>query len=136
MHWFIDPIKYHYADFNGRVGREEFWMFTLFSFILYVVLEVIADDIVTLLVSLAFSLPSLALGARRLHDIGKSGWWQLLSVVPIIGWIVLAVWLAQKTTTSDNMYGAPAVPKPTTKKVVTSQSATVTTPTSDTNSTE
>jgi uncharacterized membrane protein YhaH (DUF805 family) len=133
MHWFIDPIKYHYADFDGRVGRQEFWMFTLFSFILYILLEVIGIDAATLLVSLALSIPSLALSARRLHDIGKSGWWQLIVLIPIIGFIVLIVWCAQKTDPSSNIYGAPAVPKSAAPETTTVAPAT---PVSDTTTAE
>lgn len=111
MHWFLDPILKHYVDFEGRVGRQEFWMFVLFSFILQVVLDIIGLDAISPLVSLLILLPSLAIGARRLHDIGKSGWWQLLGLIPIIGWIILIVWLAQKSDAADNIYGKPANPK-------------------------
>ncbi len=111
MHWFLDPITKHYADFEGRVGRQEFWMFILFSWILQVILSVLHLDMVGFLVSLGLFLPSFALGARRLHDIGKSGWWQLLWLVPIIGWIIIIVWCATKTDGFPNQYGNPAVPK-------------------------
>lgn len=111
MHWFLDPIQKHYADFEGRVGRQEFWMFILVSFGLNVVLEVLQIEILSMIVSLALIVPTLALGARRLHDTGRSGWWQLLALVPVIGWIVLIVWCAEKTAPADNQYGAPAVSK-------------------------
>jgi uncharacterized membrane protein YhaH (DUF805 family) len=111
MHWFIDPIKNHYADFDGRIGRQEYWMFVLFYFLTNILLEIISIDVLAMLVSLALIVPSFAMGARRLHDIGKSGWWQLLVLVPIIGWIILIVWCATKTEPIDNMYGVPAVPK-------------------------
>ncbi len=111
MHWFIDPIKNHYADFDGRIGRQEFWMFILFSFLLNVILEVIDIEVLAMVVSLALFVPNIALASRRLHDTGRSGWWQLLWLIPIVGWIILIVWLATKTEPIDNMYGAPAVPK-------------------------
>jgi uncharacterized membrane protein YhaH (DUF805 family) len=111
MHWFLDPIQKHYADFEGRVGRQEFWMFVLLSFGLNIILEVVHIEILSMIVSLALVVPSLALGARRLHDTGRSGWWQLLVLIPVIGWIVLIVWCAEVTTPADNVYGAPAVPK-------------------------
>lgn len=111
MHWFIDPIKNHYADFNGRVGRQEFWMFILFSFLLNIALEIVGIDVLGMVVSLALFVPNIALASRRLHDTGRSGWWQLLWLIPIVGWIILIVWLATKTEQIDNMYGAPAVPK-------------------------
>jgi len=111
MHWFIDPIKNHYADFDGRIGRQEFWMFILFSFLLNVILEVIDIEVLAMVVSLALFVPNIALASRRLHDTGRSGWWQLLWLIPIVGWIILIVWLATKTEPIDNAYGAPAVPK-------------------------
>jgi uncharacterized membrane protein YhaH (DUF805 family) len=111
MHWFLDPITKHYADFEGRVGRQEYWMFILFSFILQIAFDVVRLDEVSMLIALGLFVPSLALAARRLHDTGKSGWWQLLILIPIVGWIILIVWLATKTDPVANQYGDPAVPK-------------------------
>lgn len=108
MHWFIDPIKNQYADFTGRSTRQEYWMFVLVYVGVAIVVGVIAAalkmEILTALFSLATIIPSIAIATRRLHDIGKSGWWQLISLVPIIGPIVLIVWLATKST-EDNEYG-------------------------------
>lgn len=111
MHWFIDPIKNHYADFDGRVGRQEYWMWVLIYCVVSLGLEIIGIDIATLIIQLGLLVPSIALAARRLHDTGRSGWWQLLILIPIIGWIILIIWLATKTELVDNMYGTPAVPK-------------------------
>ena len=111
MHWFLDPITKHYVDFAGRVGRQEYWMFVLFSIIIQIALDIVRLDMISMLVSLGLLLPSLRLGARRLHDIGKSGWWLLLGFIPIVGWIILIVWLATKTDMSANEYGNPATPK-------------------------
>lgn len=111
MHWFLDPITKHYVDFAGRVGRQEYWMFVLFSIIIQIALDIVRLDMISMLVSLGLLLPSLGLGARRLHDIGKSGWWLLLGFIPIVGWIILIVWLATKTDMSANEYGNPATPK-------------------------
>ncbi len=111
MHWFLDPIQKHYVDFAGRIGRQEYWMFVLFSIIIQVALDIVRLDMIGMLVSLGLLLPSLGLGARRLHDIGKSGWWLLLGFIPIVGWIILIVWLATKTDSAANEYGNPAVPK-------------------------
>ena len=86
-------------------------MFVLFSVGLSVILEVIGIDILGTLVSLALIVPSLALGARRLHDTDKSGWWQLLWLIPIFGWIIIIIFSAQKTAPTDNQYGASAKPK-------------------------
>ncbi len=111
MHWFLDPIQKHYADFEGRVGRQEYWMFVLISVLIQVALDIVHLDMIGMLVSLGLLLPSLGLAARRLHDIGKSGWWLLLAFIPIVGWIILIVWLATKTDVAANEYGNPAVPK-------------------------
>ncbi len=111
MHWFLDPITKHYADFEGRVGRQEYWMFVLFCVLIQIAFDVIGLDMIGLLVSLGLLVPSIALAARRLHDTGRSGWWQLLGLIPIIGWIILIVWLATKTDVAANEYGEPASPK-------------------------
>ena len=98
MEYFINPIKNHYVDFEGKVTRKPFWMFMLISTIISIVLTIIGGivqlPIIGSIFSLAILLPSLAIGARRLHDINKSGWWQLLWLIPIIGWIVLIVFWA------------------------------------------
>lgn len=83
-----------YTDFEGRAKRPEFWWFVLFTLIASLILGVISDALSGIF-SLLVLLPSLAVGARRLHDIGKSGWWQLLWLIPVIGWIVLIYWCAQ-----------------------------------------
>jgi uncharacterized membrane protein YhaH (DUF805 family) len=57
------------------------------------------------LLSLALMVPSWAIGARRLHDIDKSGWWQLLGIIPVIGWIILIIWMATKGDKEANQYG-------------------------------
>lgn len=95
-----------YAEFDGRASRSEFWWWTLF-----VVLASIASGIIGEAVSALFSLgtilPGLAVGARRLHDTDRSGWLQLLWFIPVIGWIVLIVWLAQEGK-GANRFGATA----------------------------
>ena len=103
--WFVDPIKNHYFDFEGRSTVQQYWMFTLWCFIFSILLEVIGQDIASTLFSLALLFPGLAIGARRLHDIGKSGWWQLLWLIPIIGWIILIVFLVTKGESGINGYG-------------------------------
>jgi len=83
-----------YAEFSGRADRTEYWWFELFLLLLMIGAGML-NDTLTNLVSLAVMLPSFAVGARRLHDVNKSGWWQLLYLVPIVGWIVLIYWSAQ-----------------------------------------
>jgi len=103
-----------YATFQGRARRPEFWWFVLFCFIANFVASVIdvmlfgMNDFSPLstLFSLAVLIPSLSVGARRLHDTGRSGWWQLIALIPLIGWIVLIIWYASKGEENENRFGA------------------------------
>ena len=83
-----------YADFSGRAIRSEYWWFALFCVIGGVVVQSISH-ILGILFSLGTLLPIIAAAARRLHDTNRSGWWQLISLIPIVGWIVLIIFLAQ-----------------------------------------
>ncbi len=85
-----------YVDFSGRASRPEFWWFALFIFLGSIVLSLVSNTLSGIF-GLATLLPSLAAGARRLHDIGRSGWWLLLSFIPVIGTIVLIVFFVQPT---------------------------------------
>ncbi len=104
---FAESIKLcfaKYADFNGRAKRPEFWWFALFVFLVSAALGMVSD-IVSGIFGLATIVPSLAAGARRLHDTNRSGWWQLIGLIPVIGWIVLIVFLAQEGESADNQFG-------------------------------
>jgi uncharacterized membrane protein YhaH (DUF805 family) len=83
-----------FADFDGTASRSEFWWFMLFLVIVTLALNVISP-LLGAIFNIALLLPQLAAGARRLHDTGKSGWWQLLLIVPF-GVIVLIVFWAQE----------------------------------------
>ena len=89
-----------YATFSGRASRPEFWWFFLFQILVSVAASMLGDT-VSGLVGLALLLPALAVGARRLHDIGKSGWWQLI-MLTVIGWLVLIYWWAQPARDAGN----------------------------------
>jgi uncharacterized membrane protein YhaH (DUF805 family) len=105
---FVDAVKLcftKFADFEGRAKRPEFWWFVLFCVVGALVLEVVGSY-VSWAFSLATLIPSLAVGARRLHDVNKSGWLQLLGLIPILGWIYLIYVCAQPGDTGDNQYGA------------------------------
>ncbi len=107
---FQDAIKAcfaKYADFNGRAKRPEYWWFALFGLVGSILLEFISSP-ASWAFSLATMLPSLAVGSRRLHDINKSGWLQLLWLIPILGWIYLIYLNVQLGDAGDNQYGAPS----------------------------
>jgi len=103
MDYFIDALK-KYADFNGRARRKEYWMFVLIYMIINIILAVLGLDIISAIVGLGLLIPSLSIGARRLHDTGRSGWWQLIYLVPLIGLIVMIIFLVQDSH-DDNDYG-------------------------------
>ncbi|MEH6480218.1 MULTISPECIES: DUF805 domain-containing protein [Pseudoalteromonas] len=108
MEHYMNALR-SYADFSGRNRRKAYWMFVLFNFIFSVVCNAIDGVLGTMFIgsiySLALLIPGLSAGARRLHDTGRSGWWQLLWLVPVIGWIVLIVFLAQNSHEGENDYG-------------------------------
>ena len=109
MDYYVSVLRDRYAQFTGRARRTEFWMFVLVNFIVSLVLGFVLGMIhmtaISYLYSLAVFIPSIALTARRLHDIDKSGWWQLIGIIPIIGWIVMIVWCAKEGQPTDNKYG-------------------------------
>lgn len=108
MHWYLKALK-NYVNFKDRARRKEFWMFYLIDLLIFVGLSVIefAADlpaILSVLYSLATFLPLLAVTVRRLHDIGKTGWWVFIGFIPIIGPIVLLVFNCLDSV-ADNQYG-------------------------------
>jgi uncharacterized membrane protein YhaH (DUF805 family) len=84
-----------YADFGGRATRSEYWWFVLFIVLVGLAASIVSNTLSGLF-SLATLLPQIAAATRRLHDTNRSGWWQLIVLVPVIGWIVLIVFLAQE----------------------------------------
>jgi len=92
-----------YAVFSGRATRSEYWWFIL-SVFLAAVIGIVIHEILYAIVVLGSLLPNWAASVRRLHDIGKSGWWILLSLIPIVGLIVL-YWLVQPSVPEANEYG-------------------------------
>ena len=108
MNWYLGVLK-KYADFNGRARRKEFWMFALISFIIAVILSVvdgmIGVPVLGAIYALGVLLPSIAVGARRFHDIGKSGWWLLIGLIPLLGGLILIIFFVLDSNPGDNKYG-------------------------------
>lgn len=109
MEYYLKVLKEHYADFNGRSRRKEFWMFILFSFLFSLAAGIVDNllgiTIISAIYGLAVLIPTIAAGIRRLHDTGKSGWWILIALIPLIGTIWLIVLLAMEGDHGSNEYG-------------------------------
>lgn len=114
----------HYVDFSGRARRKEYWYFFLcgviFAFLIGFIFAIIADianisdesskqieNIIIGIIYIGIILPSLSVSVRRLHDVGRSGWWYLLSFT-VIGWLPLIVWFCTNTNPQSNKWGLPA----------------------------
>lgn len=105
----VKSVFSQYVGFSGRARRSEYWFFVLFNFIVSFLIGFIGGllglGFLGSIYSLAVFLPSLAVCMRRLHDVGKSGWWILLSLVPLVGAIVLIVWFCGDSQPGANQYG-------------------------------
>jgi len=101
-----------YADFSGRARRSEFWFFMLFNVAVQIVASLIDGiilggmGILGLVASLGLLVPALAVSVRRLHDSGRSGWWILIGLIPLVGIILLIVWYVNKGEDGPNRFGA------------------------------
>ncbi len=110
---FMDAVKAvytNYVGFQGRARRSEYWWFFLFYLIVYIVLyavdlTVFGYPMLSGLFALASFLPSLAVGVRRLHDTGRSGWWLLIGLIPLVGFIVLIIFYVGDSQPGVNKYG-------------------------------
>lgn len=99
---FSDSIKtcfVKYATFKGVASKSEFWWWALFNLIGTICLSIINEKL-SLAFSVATFLPYIAVTTRRLHDTDRSGWAQLLGIIPVIGWIILIIWLCQESKPS------------------------------------
>ncbi|WP_299013361.1 DUF805 domain-containing protein [uncultured Polaribacter sp.] len=117
MNWYLKVVRDHYLDFKGRARRKEYWMFVLINVIISAILGLLdqtlglnygdhnEEGILETVYGLLVFLPSLAVTVRRLHDYGKSGWYILLILIPIIGWIWLLVWLCMEGENKQNQWG-------------------------------
>jgi len=113
-----NALMNNYVNFNGRASRSEYWWFFLFTMILqfialpidivvlgYDMMDPGAIQIVGTIAGLALFLPSLCVLVRRLHDLGKSGWWFLIALIPFLGIIVLLVFMVTEGEQLPNQYG-------------------------------
>ncbi|MCA6079753.1 MAG: DUF805 domain-containing protein [Endomicrobium sp.] len=98
--YFWDAIINHYIDFEGRASLVQFWYFVLINFVFCFILPIIFVKIIGVfdfcvlnILWWALLIPSIAITTRRLHDTNRSGWFQLVGLIPIIGWIVLIILL-------------------------------------------
>ena len=110
MDYFMAALK-KYATFEGRARRKEYWFFVLFYFVIAVVISVVegmlgTGGLLAGLFALGMLLPNLAVTVRRLHDTDRSGWWILINLVPLIGWIVSLVFMCTAGTAGSNRFGA------------------------------
>jgi uncharacterized membrane protein YhaH (DUF805 family) len=120
MNWYLKVLK-DYAVFTGRARRQEYWMFTLFHIIALIIATILdsllgwsfkvgdaslAYGYIYLFYNLAVLIPGLAVLVRRLHDVGKSGWFALIALIPIIGVIWLLVLICRDSDPGDNNYGS------------------------------
>jgi uncharacterized membrane protein YhaH (DUF805 family) len=115
MDWFVECMK-RYAVFAGRASRREYWHFSLVYLLISVILSIFdamigkfslaaGMGLLSGLFTLAAALPALGVSIRRLHDTGRSGWWLLITAVPLIGIIVLIVFLSMRGEAGDNRFG-------------------------------
>lgn len=105
-------LQQNYCNFSGRASRSEFWWYILFTFLVSVVIGWIGfvsrdlGNVINTLVGLALLLPGLGLSVRRLHDTGRSGWWILINLIPVVGNIIYLVWMCQDSQMTPNQYGS------------------------------
>ena len=110
MNWFIKCWQ-HALDFDGRARRKEYWFFYLFSLLALLGFSIIdsilfnGNHVLYVVYSLCSLLPSFAVRVRRLHDLDKSGWWWLIALIPLVGWLVLLVWDCTEGTNGPNRFG-------------------------------
>jgi uncharacterized membrane protein YhaH (DUF805 family) len=115
MNWYFEVFR-KYADFDGRASRSEYWWFVLISIIVNILLsfidhitEIVSQDygigLLETIYSLLAFIPGIAVNVRRLHDIGRSGWWLLLHLLPILGSLILLVWSIKASELGENQYG-------------------------------
>ncbi|RQR49382.1 DUF805 domain-containing protein [Burkholderia sp. Bp9002] len=113
----IQSVFNQYARFDGRARRAEYWYFALLTFFVSIACQLVTMvdgnattialllSIVAALISLALIVPSISVTVRRLHDIGRSGWFLLIALIPIVGSIILLVWMCSRGNDGPNRFG-------------------------------
>ena len=124
MEWYLKVVRDNYINFSGRARRKEYWMFYLFN-IIFTIIAMIIDNVlgldftfgsgpytvdagygwIYLLYNFAIFLPALSVTIRRLHDVGKSGWFGLIAIIPLIGAIWLLILMCTDGNSEENAYG-------------------------------
>lgn len=109
LYWYIDMWK-NATNFDGRSRRKAYWMVVLVNFVITFIMAALSlffwiIDVIMTIYCIALILPGISLGIRRLHDIGKSGWWLLIGFVPIIGSVVLLIFYCMDSVPGENEYG-------------------------------
>lgn len=112
VNYWKQVVLENYANFSGRARRAEYWWFVLANLVVYIALSLIIGGVseglgslLSLVYYLGVLVPSIAVSVRRLHDVGKSGWFLLLALIPIVGAIILIVWAATDSQRGSNQYG-------------------------------
>lgn len=115
MNWYITAIK-KYATFSGRARRKEYWYFFLFNVLISMVLGFVDGltgnfepasgfGLLSGIYTLSVLIPGIAVGVRRLHDTGRTGWWLLIILIPLIGALVLLYFMILDSNSGSNKYG-------------------------------
>ena len=110
MNWYIEVLK-KYVEFSGRAHRTEYWMFFLINMVVTFAIAMVeaalgSPGVLGGLYALAVLLPALGVSVRRLHDTGRTGWWLLIMLIPLIGPIVILVFMVLDSEEGDNQYGS------------------------------
>lgn len=112
--WFKKGLR-NYANFSGRARRKEYWYFALVQFLILMVASILDAfmfdseiGLFYIVALLGLFLPSIAVTVRRLHDTSRSGWWFFISLIPVVGAIILLIFLIGDTKPEVNQWGPPA----------------------------
>lgn len=115
MNYFLDALK-NYVNFTGRATRQQYWMYILFYIVFYFVAVMLDINLgqfdeeemtgfISTIYTFGLLLPTIAILARRLHDIGRSSWWILLILIPVAGSLVILIFTLIDSQKGENEYG-------------------------------